>query len=197
VAVKGEIVRLIPPRAGSKAPWTILLADAGAERPVTLWASEYEEAAGTGFLAPGRRVRLLVSVNTYHDELQLRLASAADIQAEDESTVPAAAPPAATDTPLALSRIDPGLASEWVTTEGTVEDVQTPVSERAPHKVVLADAGAKVHVVYWDDVAGELRANQPRPGRRLRVRGQVGVFREELQIKVDAPENIILLEETP
>jgi DNA/RNA endonuclease YhcR with UshA esterase domain len=199
VRLEATVVRLTPPREGSRAPWTLHLRDESGEADVSIWSSVIEEFTDRAALQMGARVRLRAAVGSYREHIQLTLPSARDIElaaappvAPPAATAPVAAPPAEPAAALLPIRdLHAGLDGRWVQVQGIIESVTPPERERAPHRLVLSDGTGRITVVYWDSVAGRLAGDrQPRPGQSVRVRGHVGLHQDEVQLKVERADQI-------
>ncbi len=211
VLVDGTIARVQAPKPGSKAPWSVTIRDATGEKDLTFWEDVYAEIGDKILLSPGTPVRARVSVRTYRDQLQLSLNRGADLEfpaarSPRNLTAGPGAPPAARDAPraprdaqtVALGDVTADLAGQIVRVTGRVAEHRVPEADsKAPHEVILKDGDHSVTVVYWDTVARRLGVNEPPIGALVSVRGQVNVYKEKVQLKVNHSEQITVTDVAP
>ena len=193
VVVEGIIKKVLAPKSGSKAPWTMVIGDSGGQQEITFWQDIYDEIQNKVLLAPGAPVRARVEVRNYKDELQLALGQGMDI----EFLAPAAAPDQAPLTPAgAVTR---AMAGKTIKVTGRVAQIKAPeAGSKAPYEVTLQDDGKDVCVVYWDAVAGLLDdGNKPFVGALMTVKGQVNEYKDKLQIKIEDPADLTLVDVRP
>lgn len=78
---------------------------------------------------------------------------------------------------------------------GEIVNIRAPRNDRAPFNIEVKDDTGKIAVVYWKDVADKLKPGQiPTPGKKIQVKGTVGVHNKELQIKINAPSDMKISE---
>lgn len=191
VVVEGVIKKVLAPKSGSKAPWTMVIGDSGGQQEITFWQDIYDEIQNKILLAPGAAVRVRVEVRTFKDKLQLALGQGMDIE------FLAAAPDPAPLTPAgAVTR---AMAGKTIKVTGRVAQIQAPeAGSRAPHEVTLQDDGKDVCFVYWDAVASLLDdGNKPFVGALMTVKGQVNEYKGKLQIKIEDPADLTLVDVRP
>lgn len=72
-----------------------------------------------------------------------------------------------------------------VTVSGVLKTIDIPPpGSKAPYVLMLEEDGEERPVVFWNDVFQALEKKFPMPGKRLRVRGRVDVYKGSVQIKV-------------
>lgn len=220
VLIKGVITAVRAPPANSKAPWTIVVKDDTGEIPVAFWQDIYAEIEEPFLLEPGAAVNVRAGIGSYRGNLQLRMAGGKDIEftgkADARSMVagpgapvvlaqatgpavstPRYAPPAGgqaqTET-LVLDEVTADKKGSRIMTEGVVREVHDPaVGSKAPTRIIIEDGGTYRMVVYWEKVAQQIGKNKPQVGQRIQVRGDVDVYRDEVQLKVSFSDQIKIL----
>lgn len=202
--VEGTIAKVQAPKPGSKAPWAVTIRDDTGQRELTFWEDVYAELTDKILLAPGTAVRARVSVRTYRDQLQLSLNRGADLEFPGAmapagmTAGPGAPAPARDAKAVAIADITADMAGQVVKVAGRVAEFRAPAEgTKAPYEVVLKDGDRSVTVVYWDTVARHLDNNQPVVGALVTVRGQVGVYREKIQLKVNHSDQITVEDVAP
>jgi len=189
VLVEGQIAEVIAPRRGSRRPWTLVLKDETGKRNISFWQDAYEELEAKVHLAPGTRLRAQVAVSSFRDELQLRLSSANDVTLLSSESSPGK--PA--EDVIPLSGISPQMEGKSVHLRGQVVGAWEPTEERAPFRIVLGEGDAEIPVVFWSSVASHLADPTPEPGSLLDVRGQVHVYSNQVQVKVQRADDLHLV----
>ena len=152
-------------------------------------------------LIKGTPVRARVVVKTYREQLQLSLNRGSDLEftaagAAEKVTAGQGAPKGRARE-VSIADITADLDGQVVRVSGRVAEVNPPKEEKAPHEVVLEDGGSRIRVVYWDTVARNLKANKPMVGALISVRGMVGIYEEQLQLKVNHSDQISLVDVVP
>jgi len=96
---------------------------------------------------------------------------------------------------LELSEVSAGLKGREVVVEGAVKKISLPKpGTRRPYIFTLAAGDIEVPVVFWESVLLGLNGELPAPGTPLRVRARVDVYHDMLELKLDNPEDLIVLE---
>jgi len=214
VQVEGTIKKVMAPRAGSKAPWVVVIDDGTGEASLTFWDSIYAEIPEKVQLMEGAKVRARVNLKTYKGKLQLSLGQGSDLEFIDAGRVQKKTGQSITVKksvnaersgefqrknqsrckPVAISDISADLKGKMVRVTGTVSEMLEPkAGSKAPYRVKLQDGDSEIVVVYWDKVAKHLQNNTPVAGGRLSVEGTVDKYKDELQIKVKSSRQIELL----
>jgi len=196
--VKGRIVNIIPPNS-EKAPYAIYLTDDTETLRVVVWQDVYKKIAIKDQLKPGCEIIVSGKINEYSNNLNLYLNDPRDILPPDSKNIPSkdesAAPPLPAGV-LTPGAVDNSQMDETVTIQGQVEQVEPAWNATAPHSIFLQGPDGTLRVVYWSKVADSLDSRIPVPGRWLRIKGEVGEFRGELQLKVDHSKDIELIDST-
>jgi len=212
VLIQGVISAVRPPPSGSKAPWTIVVKDATGEIPVAFWQDIYAEIEEPQLLQEGAAVNVRAGIGSYKGNLQLRMAGGKDIEFTGKASIqnmvagpgaPVAAAPSAPayapTTPsdpdsVKLETVTADQKGKRVLTEGIVREVHdAPAGSKAPSRVIIEDEGTYRMIVYWEKVAQQLTDNKPEVGQRIQVRGDVDVYRDEVQLEVSFPDQIKIL----
>ena len=201
IVVEGTITEVSAPKPQSKQPWVVKISDGTAEREISFWDDIYGDIPDKVLLIKGTPVRARVSVKTYRERLQLSLGRGSDL--EFPTANPAGKKPAASKAPIskapeaAIADITAEMAGQVVRVTGRVTAVNPPKEEKAPYEVILEEGSSKIRVVYWDTVASRLKANKPMAGMLISVRGMVGVYEEQLQLKVNHSDQISVVDVLP
>ena len=199
--IKGTITAVSAPKPQTKQPWVVKISDGTAEKEITFWDDIYAEIPDKVLLMKGTPVRARVSVKTYRDQLQLSLGRANDLEflgtKQGSSMTAGPAAPTVKAAEAAIADITAEMAGQVVRVTGRVAEVNPPKEEKAPHEVILEDGGSKIRVVYWDTVASRLKGNKPMVGALISVRGMVGVYEGQLQLKVNHSDQISLVDVLP
>ena len=138
-------------------------------------------------------------VSEHRGRLQIKVSSAEDIYL----TNPAAAPPSAIDPEvsmllskaLAPSEIGPRLFGETAALTGYVTQFRPTWKEDTPSILTLSEGTSSIEVVFWSAVReklGEEYDKLTQKGARLIVIGKVQEYHGRTQIRVKAPEDMIL-----
>ena len=203
IAVEGSITKVIAPKAGSKAPWTVVVTDASGQQEITFWQDIYDEIRDKILLAPGAPVRARVAVRSYKDKLQLGLNQGLDLEfiAAGAANSMVAGPGAPSgEIPLTpVGAVTAAMAEKTVKVSGRVTQVKAPeAGSKAPYEVTLQEGDKQVAVVYWDTVARHLDdSSKPVVGALMTAKGQVNEYKGRLQIKVGNSADLTLVDVTP
>lgn len=203
IVVEGTIAKAIAPKPGSKAPWTIVITDAGGQQEIAFWQDIYDEIRDKVLLAPGAPIRARVAVRSYKDKLQLALSQGMDIEfiAAHAAKSMVAGPGAPSgETPLTpVGDVTAAMAGKAVKVSGRVTQVKVPEQgSKAPYKVTLQEGDKQVSVIYWDTVARHLDDNsKPVVGALMTAKGQVNEYKGRLQIKIGNSADLTLVDVTP
>lgn len=220
VTIAGQVVDVFPPPADSKRPYALKVRDDSGEQTINFWQAEYDQIEGKDVLN-GAWVRARVSVSTYQDKLQLKLASGLDLEILDgppaaaearsaaqkaaESYRKETAPPArdfsrgrsVQSTSLAVAAVTAAQAGQTVRVRGRVESVSPPQEgTRQPYAVILKDGAASLRVTYWSNV-NDVISVKPSPGAVFEMEGVVEVYREKPQLKVQSGYKVKLVDDMP
>lgn len=212
VRVKGTIEKITPAWQPT-APHTIILADDKGKINVVYWADVADNLKPEQKPQNGQTIQVEGKVKEFKGELQIKIYKAADlvILKSGNSSINAPATKAP-DKPVSQSqsRIQEGSGQnaqilplgsvtreyldKYVKVQGKVVEITPSWMPSAPNSVVLSDGQAKIKVVYWSDVADNLKPEQkPAIDAVLLVEGKVDEYRGELQIKVEKPDKISLV----
>jgi DNA/RNA endonuclease YhcR with UshA esterase domain len=203
IDVEGSITKVIAPRPESKAPWTIVVTDAGGQQEITFWQDIYDEIRDKVLLAPGAPIRARVAVRSYKDKLQLALSQGMDLEfiaaAAAKSMVAGPGAPSG-ETPLTpVGSVTAAMVGTTVKVSGRVTQVKEPAAgSKAPYEVTLQEGDKQVAVVYWDTVARHLDdSSKPVVGALMTAKGQVNEYKGRLQIKIGNSSDLTLVDVTP
>ncbi len=220
VTIEGKVMDLFPPPADSKRPYALKLQDASGEQTINFWQTEYDQIANKDVLV-GAYVRARVSVASYQDKLQLKLASGLDLEildgppAADAYATPAQkaaatyrkqAAPAPRDfsrgrsvasTSLSVSAVTPALKGQTVRVRGRVDSVRPPrEGTKQPFAVVLRDGDATLRATYWSNADAVIPV-KPTPGALFEMEGVVEVYKDQPQLQVESGYKVKLVDDTP
>lgn len=210
VTLVGKVVELVPPPADSKRPYELRIADDSGEQTLNFWPTEFEQIPNKDALAAGAYVRARVSVASYKDKLQLKLASGMDLEVLD-------APPAAaaslnpakmaaaaykkeqTAAPRDFSRgrlsqaellpigaISAANDGQVVRVRGRVASVRAPAAgTKQPFSLILQEGDASIRVTYWSNI-DEVIAVKPVEGAEFEIEGVIEVYKDKPGLKVES-----------
>ncbi len=207
ITITGKVLELVPTPADSKRPYTLKIADDSGEQSINFWQTEYDQIQNPAALA-GAYVRARVSVASYQDKIQLKLASGLDLEILDappatgEYQSPAKkaavayqkeAPPrdfsrgrATRLSPLSVGEVTTALDGQTVLVRGLVQSVSAPEEgSKQPFSVILQDGDATLRVVYWSTV-NDVITDKPAPGALFEMEGVVAVYKDTPQLKVES-----------
>ena len=209
VSIAGQIVSLTPPPEGSKRPYDLKVKDDSGEQTLNFWQMEYDQIPSKDALE-GAFFRARVSIASYKDRLQLKLASGLDLEILDAP--PAAAPlkspaqkaaesyqaekaPAPRDLsrgrlaqaellPIgSLSAADDG---KVVRVRGRVASVRAPeAGTKQPFSLILKEGEASIRVTYWSTI-DQVIAVKPVAGAEFEIEGVIEVYKDKPQLKVES-----------
>lgn len=115
-------------------------------------------------------------------EVKLRMQSAEQLKLTRKRATPYYA---VSESRLKLSDVTADRKGDQVTVTGTLKSVDVPgPGSKAPYVLTLAEEGATLAVVFWDDVFQGLEKKLPVPGKLIRAKGKVGVYKDTVQLKV-------------
>lgn len=173
VQVEGVVMRMDPPRIGSRSPWTVSISDLTAEAGLSFFADVYDDLPDPLAFTPGSVCRATAVVDLHRDKLQLMVSKASDLEV-------AIASPAAfvqkmgqgmEATPVETFRAERDGALARV--RGVVTGyVPAPAQSRAQHRLVLGPGGG-VEVVFRSTVAAALPPERLALGKTVDVLGRV------------------------
>lgn len=218
ITISGQVVDLFPPPADSKRPYALKIKDDSGEQTVNFWQTEYDQIQGKDVLN-GSFVRLRVSVASYQDKLQLKLAAGQDLEILDgpaaavETKTPAQkaadafqkkAPPrdfsrgrSVQATSLSVGAVTAAQDGQTVRVRGRVESVSPPKEgTKQPFALVLRDGDASLRATYWSNV-NDVIAVKPTPGAVFELEGVVEVYRDRPQLKVESGYKVKLVDDVP
>ncbi|MFA7257163.1 MAG: hypothetical protein WC047_06285 [Kiritimatiellales bacterium] len=140
------------------------------------------EAAGK-LPCRGDQVDVAGSLSVSADqEVKLRMQSAEQLRLTRKRATPYYA---ATESRIALSDVTADRKGDQVTVVGTLKTVDVPgPGSKAPYVLTLAEDGATLAVIFWDDVFQGLDKKLPMPGKLISARGKVDVYKDAIQLKV-------------
>lgn len=201
--VEGTITKVIAPKPGSKAPWTIVVTDSGGQQEITFWQDIYDEIRDKILLAPGAPIRARVAVRSYKDKLQLLLSQGMDLEfiaaRAAKSAVAGAVAPSGETSLTPVGNVTAAMEGKTVKVSGRVTQVKAPVEgSKAPYEVTLQEGDKQVAVVYWDTVARHLDdSSKPVVGALMTAKGLVNKYKGRLQIKIGNSADLTLVDVTP
>ena len=203
IEVEGTITKIIAPKAESKAPWAITIADSSGQQELVFWQDIYDEIRDKVLLAPGKPIRARVTVRSYKDKLQLALNQGMDFEFLDTrpaQSVAAKAIAPISESPLTpIQNVTPAMVGKEIKVSGRVARVKTPeAGSKAPYEVTLCEGEQRIAVVYWDTVARHFdESSKPVVGALMTAQGLVNRYKGVLQIKVKQSSDMALVDVTP
>ena len=209
ILVAGQVVGVSIPPPDTRRPHEIRVSDGTAELAITCWAAEFEQIKGRDALE-GAYVRVRVSVDTFRNNLQIKLASGLDLEILDAPPPAVAAPKNAAERaaaalrkdeapapkrelsrgrlapPASIASISAAQQGETVKVRGRVSAYRAPEpNSRQPFSLVLDDGEGAIRVTYWASV-DDILDPKPSVGAEFEVEGVVDVYQDKPQIKVES-----------
>jgi DNA/RNA endonuclease YhcR with UshA esterase domain len=84
---------------------------------------------------------------------------------------------------------------DLVTVSGTLKSIDIPgPGSKVPYVLTLAENGAELAVVFWEDVFQGLDKKLPMPGKLISACGRVGVYKDTVQLKVREAGDLRIME---
>jgi DNA/RNA endonuclease YhcR with UshA esterase domain len=208
VTVKGT-VKEYKAAWNDRAPNSITLQDQSGSVRVVYW-SKVADALGQARLPKeGQLLTIKGQVSEFKGNFQLKVKNASDIMSSGmqssapelsmikASSIGASLVPSGSsgyeNNPISLSpgEIKKEHIGKYVKVRGKIVDVNPSWKESAPTTVKITDGIKNVSYVYWKDVNDKLiTEQQPGIGRTVIVEGNLGVFRENFQIKIKTADKI-------
>ncbi len=179
VNTEGQIVRVTPFSAGQK----FILQDGAATLTLVFWQDLYEACPDREQLVPGAWLSVKGKLDTYQGELEIVPAHAEDVVWVEMRSLPTAEQREV----AAITADDVGQVYE-------VEGVLTAVIPFSKgQRWTLDDGTGEIVVLVWDNVLAPLSMSFE-AGARVRVTGEIEVYKETLEIIPAAPGDIVWLE---
>lgn len=166
------------------APNIITMTDGTNKMDVVFWLDADKEVPPEVQIA-GSSLEIKGEVGEFKNKAQLKIAEAGDIKVLSAAAKEAGegqAPASSAGSKIQIKDIDKAKAGNTVTVEGTVAEFKAAWNEKAPNKIKVSDGTGSIYVVYWKDIAEKL-AQEPKQDDKIEVKGEVQVFKEELQLK--------------
>ena len=209
VSIAGQIVSLTPPPEGSKRPYDLKVKDDSGEQTLNFWQMEYDQISSKDALE-GSFFRARVSIASYKDRLQLKLASGLDLEILDAP--PAAAPlkspaqkaaesyqaekaPAPRDLSrgrlaqaelLPIGSLTAAHDGKVVRVRGRVASARAPeAGTKQPFSLILKEGEASIRVTYWSTI-DQVIAVKPVEGAEFEIEGVIEVYKDKPQLKVES-----------
>lgn len=86
---------------------------------------------------------------------------------------------------IRLADVTAAHKGEQVTVVGTLKSVDVPgPGSKAPYVLTLAEDGAELAVIFWEDVFQGLDKQLPIPGKLISACGRIGVYKDAVQLNV-------------
>lgn len=215
IKTKGRVVSLTPSWQET-APNVAQLSSGADSISVVYWKDVADTIPEEKKPEAGKILQITGKLREFRDELQIKLYKAGDIivLSEMEETIPedTSEKPAqkrdrtdslekgtsANPLVLPISELTGELEEQYVIIKGKVTDIKPSWQPSAPTKLTVSDDKGKVVVVYWADVSDKLsEEKKPAKGQILQVKGKISTYRDELQVKVSEPEDLVIVDKNP
>lgn len=200
ITVQGMVREYVAPRSDT-APHSIYIQDmGGGTAQIVYWSQVADDLGMTP--SAGMTLRIKGEVSKYRENLQLKVYNAVDITDSTGKGFAFIMAPAQPTPPPPAGVLEPGritssMNKQSVTVQGMVKTYKASGNERAPSTIILHDsAGNSIDIVYWNLVSDVLGWT-PSKGQALRIKGEVGEYRGNLQIKVRNASDIIDVMKAP
>ena len=178
------VISSIRPPTSERAPYVVTLTQGDASTPLVFW-SEMQTQLGSK-ITTGNVIRAKVKVSTYHDQIQLRIASADAIEVVSGVAASAAptAPAASTPTAIVIGRIKVSHVDRLVVISGTISG-----SDKIDKglRLRVQDATGEIPVVLGETALTGLVVAELQPGRAITVTGPVKMYEGKPAIIPAAP----------
>lgn len=221
VSIAGQIVSLTPPPEGSKRPYDLKVKDDSGEQTINFWQMEYDQIPSKDAL-DGSFFRARVSIASYKDKLQLKLASGLDLEILDAPPAPAAPvkspaqkaaqsfqaekAPAPRDLSrgrlaqaelLSIGSITAAHDGKVVRVQGRVASARAPeAGTKQPFSLILKEGEASIRVTYWSTI-DQVIAVKPSEGAEFEIEGVIEVYKDKPQLKVESGYKVIQIAPAP
>ena len=196
VTIVGKITNIYGPRT-PQAPYSYYVTDGTETIRVAIWQNIYKGIPNVSQLTVGSRVRVTGKVNLYYNNLEIHLENPANIRLATDvapTPLPVVEPEQQTkkkEEILVLKAIDRSKLGQVVRVRGRVANFRASWNERAPNILTISDGTSSLLVVYWQDIAEQLKPEQqPKIGESVDVKGTVNEHRNQLQLRLFDPKNI-------
>jgi DNA/RNA endonuclease YhcR with UshA esterase domain len=129
----------------------------------------------------GDRIEVAGSLSVSADqEPKLRIQSVDQLVLERKRTI---APSAVSN--VRIADVTAAHKGDQITVTGILRTIDIPgPGSKSPYTLTLEENGAKLAVVFWEDVFKGLDNKLPLPGKLISARGRVGVYKDTVQLKV-------------
>lgn len=186
VRVVGEVRQVRTPYEGMT---LITVRDDSGEIVVAVDATVVALTGSLPEIVEGQGIAATGAVSLYRDTPQLVTASVADI-------VLSAAPPGAVAVPAtSLSEVSPDAAGSWMALQGRVVLME---GFKGGMKATLDDGTGQISLVLWDRVYTALADPLALDvGAEVEVKGEIGLYQDELQIVPEGPADIVIAAPAP
>ena len=179
--VVGAVRSVRAPRAGSKAPWNVVIRDNTGEGVLVFWDDLAAELKSKKLLENGSTVRANVLVDTYRNKVQLKLTSPEDV--ETVAAPGGASAPAATGKGGArfvkIADLNAAMTSQWVTVRGSVG--ASGAFKKGAY-FDLVDGTDTVRVVLWDSEIPAAQRPAHKTGDVVTVNGRVDAYEGRVEL---------------
>ncbi|MEI8205271.1 MAG: hypothetical protein WCG03_00170 [Kiritimatiellales bacterium] len=130
----------------------------------------------------GDRIEVTGSLSVSADQApKLRIQSANQLVLNRKRT--AVVP--AEEARVRLAAVTAAHKGDQVTVAGTLKSVDVPgPGSKAPYALTIAEDGAELVIIFWEDVFQGLDKKLPIPGKLISARGRVGIYKDAVQLKV-------------
>jgi DNA/RNA endonuclease YhcR with UshA esterase domain len=217
VTIAGKI-DAISYSSGLTNPYSFAINDGSGTIRLIVWPQIYKGIENAASLKEGTMVKASGTVREYQGELQLHLASPGSITALASPPGPVAKPQGRdqqtgsegtqsslpTETAAAVTQEIPVVPCRAVTREmlgkrvcvrGNVVSFMPSWKATAPNTITIKDDTGATDAVYWQNTRAKLpeKLQNPQPGLRLEIKGEVNEYRGNMQLRVTSSTDIMEL----
>jgi len=196
----GTITSIKAPDAGTRQPWIVYVADGEKFARIVVPQETWVQIANPAQFEKGLVIQAYGKVNDYKGIRQLLAEGPRWIRIDPNSDAvgrsalrdrPSAAR-AERATLVSVDAIGVGGIGHRLRVRGTVEAVDASPNPKVPTKLRVSDGTGSVKVVYWGEVASSILASEaPFQGAEIEASGVVQEYRGEMQLRVDAAEDLV------
>ncbi len=190
VTIVGQITNIYGPRT-PQAPYSFYVTDGTETIRIVIWQNIYKSIPNVSQFTIGSRVRITGKVRKYQNNLEIHLENPVSIRlAEDVAPTPmlVVQPEKLTEKKgeiLSLKAIDRSKLGQVVRVRGKAVNFRASWRESAPNILTISDGTSSLPIVYWQDLAEQLKPEQqPKVGELIDVTGTVNEYRGQLQLRL-------------
>ena len=196
VQVEGEIINIREPRAGSRAPYTLLISDGVASASMVFWSNVAQDLNSNN-MKVGSKIKAKVTVGMFNGQPQLKLTNAQDITFEDVKKEDAKKVEPTTNTEAVLMNVA-DVANKVQDSLVRLEGVVVAFNEfSGGYKGYFRDDSGSIEIIFWNNEFKDDPAflNQIKVGTRLNIVAKVNFHKGKVQVHPCGVKNTTILKD--